>query len=394
MRPSTPIRTLAVAVSVTLALGGLRSLAQEPPPRFPTDAQVVVLDVVATDRKGKPVDDLRPNELQVLEDGRACEIRSFRLVRAAPQPAEAVVPATAASEAGGPPVPPATPARASLVVLLFDRLTTKTAPLARQGALDLVSREFPADTSFAVMKIDYGVRLLAPFTTRPERLRQAIESATLGDPDVHGSRPPDSPPVAGVPPEDPAAPADPTSPRMPNLRGVADAVGKEVLSLSRRVEGYDSLYAVLGLAQALAVVEGRKSVVYFAEAWHLPVGVQPVYDDAVSAANRANVAVHTVDARGLTSHKPLALTPIDTVLDRFTADYQRGDGDGVPTRPIEAGGVPGNEPGLRAKMEPREEQLRGPRLARLAEDTGGLAIASTNDLGAGLAGVAQELRQY
>jgi VWFA-related protein len=244
------------------------------------------------------------------------------------------------------------------------------------------------------MKIDYGVRLLAPFTTRPGGLRHAIEAATVGDTDVRGSRPPASPPVAAVQAQDPSAPVDPALPRIPDLRGVADAVGKEVLSLSRRVEGYDSLYAVLGLARALAVVEGRKSVVYFAEAWHLPVGVRPVYDDAVSAANRANVAIHTVDARGLTSHKPMALTTIDTVLDRFRADYQRGDGDGPATRSVEAGGVPGTEPGLRAKMEPREEQLSGPRLERLAEDTGGLGITSTNDLGAGLAGVAEELRQY
>jgi hypothetical protein len=130
--------------------------------------------------------------------------------------------------------------------------------------------------------------------------------------------------------------------------------------------GYGVCHAVLGLARSLAAIEGRKAVVYFAEAWHLPVGVQPVYDDVVSAANRANVAIHTVDARGLTSHKPRALTPIDSILDRFTADYQRGSGAPVLG---EAGGVPGREPGLRAKMEPMEERLSGPRLERLSQDT-------------------------
>lgn len=391
-----------VLVPALLAVTGAARLGgQEGTASFPSGAQVVVLDIVATDGKGRPVEDLRREEISVSEDGKACEILGFRQVRARTltPPASPTAPAAAATAPAEAPTAgvSVTPVRPSLVVLLFDRLTTTTAPLARRGALDLVSREFPADTWFAVMKIHYGVRLLAPFTTRPEDLRRAIQEATSGEPDLRGPLPPLSPPIAPTSPpgapvaQDPVRPTDPGSPRMPNLSEVADAVGRELASLSSRVGGYDSLYAVLGLARSLAAVEGRKSVVYFAEAWHLPVGVQPVYDDAVSTANRANVAIHTVDARGLTAHKPQALTPIDTALGRFTADYQRGDNALVLA---EAGGVPGREPGLRAKMEPMEERLSGPRLERLAEDTGGLAIASTNDLGAGLAGVAQELRQY
>jgi hypothetical protein len=36
----------------------------------------------------------------------------------------------------------ATPSRANLVILVFDTLPVATAALARQGALDLLSREF------------------------------------------------------------------------------------------------------------------------------------------------------------------------------------------------------------------------------------------------------------
>ena len=398
LREGVPMRgtTLSLTLALLLGVGAGRPAAQEPPPAFPSGAEVVVLDVVATDGKGRPVEDLRQDELRVSEDGKACEIRSFRLVRAraAVPPSASIAgtpppaPAVAAAPAGG----PATPARASLVVLLFDRLTTPTAPLARKGALDLVSRDFPSDTWFAVLKVDYGVNLLTAFTTDKERIRSSIETATLGDADVRGSLAPGLPPVK-VTKESADQPVDPSLPPIPDLRPVAEAVGGEVDRLARRVEGYNSLYALLGITRALAAVEGRKSIVYFAEAWHVPVGTQPVYDDAVSAANRANVAIHTVDARGLTSHKPLGLTPMDSVLDRFTADHREGPGDGATTPPIEAGSVPGSEPGLRAK-ERREEQLIGPRLEQLAEDTGGLAIASTNDLGAGLTGVAEELRQY
>lgn len=382
---------LPVATVVAALLSGIAVVAsgQEGPPAFPSAAEVVVLDVVATDGKGRPIDDLRQDELTVREDGRPCEILSLRLVRASsssPRPSERPAPQGAGVVA--------TPTRASLVVLLFDRLTTRTAPLAREGALDLVSREFPPDTWFAVMKTGYGVRLLAPFTTNPERLRSAIETATLGDPDLRGSRAPGLPPIRVQPDTPPETPTDPGQPAIPDLRPVAQGMEGEERSLAWRVEGYNSLLPLLGVSRALAAVEGRKAVVYFAEGWQVPAGVQSVYADAVSAANRANVAIHTVDVRGLVAQRPVALTPTDSVLDRFSADHREEAGAGASTPSMEAGGVSPDRPNIRDKVEKREDQLRGPALERLADDTGGLAVASTNDIAAGLAAVAQELRHY
>ena len=114
----------------------------------------------------------------------------------------------------------------------------------------------------------------------------------------------------------------------------------------------------------------------------------------MSAANRANVAVHTIDARGLTSHKPVALTPMDSVLDSFTVDAA-GPGSGATTPLAEANGglAPVGGPMLKG-FERREQQLFGPILQRLADDTGGLAIDNTNDLGSGLVRVTEELRLY
>ena len=76
----------------------------------------------------------------------------------------------------------ATPSRANLVVLVFDVLPVATAPLARQGALDLLSKEFPANTWFAVFKVDRGgMRQLQAFTSDPARLASAVDFATTGD---------------------------------------------------------------------------------------------------------------------------------------------------------------------------------------------------------------------
>jgi hypothetical protein len=66
-------------LGVLLTAGGL--LPAQETPTFRADSQVVLLDLVARDRKGLTVADLRPDEAQVFEDGTRCEIESFRLVR-------------------------------------------------------------------------------------------------------------------------------------------------------------------------------------------------------------------------------------------------------------------------------------------------------------------------
>ena len=40
-------------------------------------------------------------------------------------------------------------------------------------------------------------------------------------------------------------------------------------------DGLDSLYALIGVARALGGIEGRKTVLYFAEGWRLPAENAP-----------------------------------------------------------------------------------------------------------------------
>lgn len=402
------MRSWRLISAVLLAVCAAGSAAQGEPPVFPSGTEVVVLDLVATDGKGRPVSDLRAEEVEVAEDGRTCAIRGFRLVRAAVPPTRVPTTAAAPTVAGTAEAPGATPTRPSLVVLLFDRLTTAGAPLARKGGLDLVAREFPADTWFAVFKVGYGIRLLASFTTDRARIERAIEQATLGDPErsaVPISAGPVLAPLEGTPPGmPPGIPPSADGGQVPEVEAATARLEQTEWAQVAGGRGLDSLYAVLGVARALGNVQGRKAVVYFAEGWHLPVDTYPqvrqAYGEAISSANRANVAVHTVDARGLTSHKPMGLTAMDSVLDAFTADNRDGPGEGAYTPCDGAGGTAGKSCGQTGGFNPKplpgslKDRLEGPNLERLADDTGGLAIAGTNDLGSGLSRVAQELRQY
>jgi VWFA-related protein len=384
---SAPAKTI---LSVLLTAGGLLP-AQEPPPTFTSDTQVVLLDLVARDRKGKAVADLRRDEVQVFEDGTRCEIQSFRLV-SAPGKDE---PAQAAPfpEAPGSAVEASTPSRANLVVLVFDVLPVATAPLARQGALDLLSKEFPANTWFAVYKVDRGgMRQLQAFTSDAARLASAVDFATTGDDARRAGLDPPPQAVASAPGTTaPAAgPMRPDGPPDPDLGGIAGNVQRYLGELGDRVQPFDSLYGLLAIARSLEPVRGRKSILYFAEAREVPTSVSRVYETTIGGANRANVTIHTVDARGLRASRPGGRNPFDQAIGSYSAQAgtRIADTDGrvVMPRTGDATDVMADY-GL-------TNPLQGSFLAHIAHDTGGLAIADTNDLGLGLGHVVEELGQY
>jgi VWFA-related protein len=390
-----------------LATGVPRVAApQASPPTFQAEAQVVLLDLVAKDGKGRPVTDLRADELQVFEDGRRCEVQSFRLVRAASAGAAGPAAASAQPTTSPPQPEPAAPSRANLVVLLFDRLLVGTAPYARQGALDLLGRSFPPNTWFAVFKVyTRGTRVLQPFTSDRDRLRTAVVAATTGDDarSAVGTAP------AGESGQQPAASSNPidTPPSSAGLlqppsflRDIAAGAEGSLRELMNRVQAFDTFYGIQAITRSLAAVRGRKAIVYFAEDHELSGdesgggGATLVYEATMSDANRANVTIHTVDARGLTARRIGGQGGFEQAIAQFSAAGQTGGGRGAigntssaaATEYPDMGGGP-----IRSGMLALKS---GSLLEHVAEDTGGLAIRNTNDLGAGLASVIDELREY
>ena len=79
---------MAVSVVSGVLLLASFAAAQAPPapqapeaaPRFVSGAEVVALDLVVRDKKGKLVTDLQESEVQVLEDGVPQKLTSFRAI--------------------------------------------------------------------------------------------------------------------------------------------------------------------------------------------------------------------------------------------------------------------------------------------------------------------------
>ena len=79
-------------------------------------------------------------------------------------------------------------------------------------------------------------------------------------------------------------------------------------SLDRDQRGFGTADALLSIVQSLAMVPGRKTLVYLSEGLPASPAMQARLDGLVSAANRANVAVYTIDAAGLRTESTLTET--------------------------------------------------------------------------------------
>ena len=78
-RTPSPTRRLALVVSLLLAAVAFAQApaSSDAASTIKTTTRVVLLDVVITDKSGKPVHGLKGHDFTVLEDGKAQQVRGF-----------------------------------------------------------------------------------------------------------------------------------------------------------------------------------------------------------------------------------------------------------------------------------------------------------------------------
>jgi VWFA-related protein len=380
---------------VVLATVPLGARPQEEHQRtFEAATTAVVVDVVVRDRRGNPVTDLRKEDFELLEDGVRQEIADLTLVAPAASRKGAALPVPAPDAALPPGTTVPTP---TFVALAFDRLSPEGRALAHKGALAYL--ETARENDFAgVFVVDNRLEMVETFTNDRTALRHAIDAAasratanfTRQNDRVRssgmGETAANTPPTAGSESggqrfvrrlTTPSGQRDPNIPRgdafieaEANLERITNQMERSYESMMRDQQGFATTNALLALLDGLGVMPGRKTVVLFAEGLAIPAAVQARFDSVVTAANKANVSIYTVDAAGLRVHSQAAETArgvqevADTNLDRVS----RGDGGGGAfTKELEI-----NEDVLK--------QDASVSLGILAQRTGGFLINNTNAL--------------
>lgn len=369
----------------------------------------VLMDAVVKDKKGAVVKDLRASDFEVYEDDVRQEVRSFRLVtrerRAEDVKADAagVEAAPAQPTVTRRPSPPASARPLGAVALVFDRLSPEARIRARDAALSYVGAETRPDDFVGVFSIDLSLHALQPFTSDGRRVRQAVERFAAGGSSTHGQT---AGQLAGTQQPPPSNPNQ-TAASGAGLASMGQATGgstgsvgataadQQFAEMTRRaVEGFEVLergqqgYAttdgLLAVVNALGRLPRRKALIFFSEGVAIPTAVQSQFRSVISAANRANVSIYTVDAAGLRAQSANAEAARELAAlgaRRLATAGSPFDGNGPMTRDMER-----NEDLMNLNPEGG--------LGELASATGGLFISSTNNPGERLRHVDEDLHTY
>jgi len=338
----------------------------QPPPVFRTGSVLIVETVAVKDKNGNAVEGLTASDFTLTEDGEPQTISfvefqrlpgpSPRSATSADAPAAALIsPPPAGTASAAPPAQSqfATPASGDsryhdrrLIVLYFDPLAMPPLDLARAytNALKFVDAEMgPADLLAVVTFQGGAVRVRQDFTDNRALLREILLTLIYGD-DRDGD---------GI--------ADP----LPGTAFGQDTGEFNIFNTDRQ------LAALQTAVTLLRPIPGQKSLIYFASGMRLNgTDNQAQLRATVNAAIRANVAIHTIDARGLVATPPL--------------------GDATRQSP----GTISMFSGRFADVVSGNLQRTQDSLYALAKDTGGKAMFDYNDLSLGIVQAAESMTSY
>jgi VWFA-related protein len=270
-----------------------------------TGTQLVVLDVVVTDSKQKPVHNLSASDFTVLENNAPQRIKSFEEHSGAnvqPEPPLHLPPGNFTNYTS-------VPAGAALNILLFDTLNT---PLDDQSyvhnQIRLYLKNSPPNAPLAIFGLSSHLWLLQPFTADPELLRAAMDSKSLKSSPLLNN----------------AATGDKTKSLSVQMQESGASFLPDVIRRTQQFEGEQSskdlqlrarltLQALSQLARYLAGLPGRKNLIWFSGSF--PISILPdrslldpfsVSGDSSDQFRKttellahSEVSVYPIDARGL-----------------------------------------------------------------------------------------------
>ena len=391
---------LAWVATGILYVSAASARPQDEPPRFGAGAEVVVLDVVVRDEDGRTVRDLRADEIGVFEDGEAQEILTFRLRAAGGSDASpASVGEMGTPSAPGPEAEVQQTVHANLVTLVFDQLSPSGRQIAREAGLALADLTNDPDLLVSVFQIRETLRLVQQFTSGREAIELGVLEATGQAPTQYTNATEsleeavEADRLARERLESFEAPTSAAGALVAARLGQAAAVARMAVdalrftqTLQREQQGNASLFSLLSLSKQQQRLAGRKTILLFSEGLQVPPAMEHVLHATVSEANRANVSIYAVDARGLAEKRVLESTRETLKHAAQASQRQMTSRGGVPVTREEVLALETAESALRMDAQGA--------LADLAAGTGGRLIANTNDLRRGIERAVGDLRGY
>jgi VWFA-related protein len=359
----------------------------------------VLLDFIVRDKHQRLVEDLRPEDVQIFEDGVRQTPRSF-VFRGGRSAAAAPMGSTASNAA----VPSISdPLRQiNLVTLVFEAMSPLSRRTAVARAHEFLKAEAGPNTWMAVYSLRYQLSVQQTYTTDVALLNQAVDRAGTGAYEEFAKenlsiiQRINSLAATGLDARKTFQPlsygsaAERGPQNDPALAKAEIKIQQLILKTLFRQEGTRSIDALHTLIREQSRLPGRKTILFFSEGLVIPPDQPETLDSVIAAANSGNVTFYTVDARGLgtVSNNRLAKDTAQSIQ----AAEQSLSGMGPGTQQEQASGqalTPTNQAAEAIYQTDLQANAR-----RLAEGTGGFAMDNSNDLRGPLDRVMEDIRSH
>jgi VWFA-related protein len=351
-------RTLAVLLIMALLCAVLPS-QQQTDYVFHAESDLVLVNVTVRDKNGKFVPGLKPENFTILEDNKPQKIVSFDVENVDNVPALDVAQAKPLPEASSGEASPA-PSSANatdqfkdrrLIVLFFDLSAMEPDEIdhAVTSAEHYVDTQMlPADL-VSIVSLGSSLLVNQDFTSDHALLKKQLDEFSTGS--GQGFKEGTTGTTEGTP--DTGQPF------------TADDTEYNIFNTDRRLE------ALRSVAEKLSHVQQKKSLIYFSSGMdRTGIENQSELRAAVNAAVRSNLAIYTMDMRGL------------------QALVAGGEAQNASLRGVSAYSGQATLNALNSNFTTQET------LVTLASDTGGRAFLDSNDFSKIFTGVQQDTSTY
>lgn len=344
---------------IGIALFAQTTVAQQQPvATFRSGTRLIVTNVTVRDKSGNSIEGLTAKDFTITEDGVAQKIEFVEFQHLA---ASAAAPKDGAmADKPSAPLSAVTSAQIStsppgniryrdrrLLILYFDLTATPPGDQMRAyaAAQKFIDAQMDRSALMAIMTFQGGaVRVKTDFTDDKARLHEVLLRLIYGD-DLDGDGIPDNPEY-----------------------GTAFGQDDAEFNIFNTDRQLSALQTAVSMVQSLPE---QKSLIYFASGLRLNgVDNHAQLRATTNAALRANVTIHSIDARGLVALPPLG-------------DATRQSPGGIA---MFTGQAAGN---VAAGVQRSQDTLYA-----LAKDTGGTAMFDYNDLSLGIVRAAEAMTSY
>lgn len=357
-------------------------------------SNLVSLDVIVKDKKGKPLTDLKPEEFTVSENGVPQKIEFFDSTLTNGEEASQATNGAETSSQPQPRAPNGLPR--NIIALVLDGQSTEGANLkhVREGMVKYIRERISDSDSVALFSISGGLQLRQPFTHDKSRLIAAVEKAYDISSGSKTSEARDiSENISSLRDRVAAGPSGPIA-ATPGA-GAAGSAAAEAMIAQRMLEEYIQLRSALStqqtrpvlaalaaISEGLRSIPGKKTLVMFSQGFVASETLDWQVQSTIDIANRANVAIYIIDSGGLTGGAPtsgalVAGSPLGAISAATDMEHRRRAAAGESVFDIS------RQEGLN-----RQQDL----LYRISEDTGGHFVKNTNDIAGGLERIDAEIR--